>query len=80
MNFWQGVGEGYIEADWYAPERYTSQIEGIKNIRFGRDRDEILVKVISPKGLLLPNKVVIGDEIINITFEKSDKYNWELNY
>jgi hypothetical protein len=61
-----GLGEGYREGDHYAPERYYSSIDGIKNIRIydsnihfnlpEKKLPVIIVKVDSPKGYLIPKK------------------------
>ncbi len=37
LNLREGVGEGYVDGDYYAPSRYYSRIEGVKNIRFGKE-------------------------------------------
>ena len=36
LNLREGVGEGYVAEDYYAPARYYSKIAGVKNIRFGK--------------------------------------------
>lgn len=82
-NLLTGVGEGYIEGDYYAPTRYYSQIPGVKNLRrYTNSNDEwcIDVKVVSPAGYLLPNKVVIDDTMFNVVYTQSSNYSDRLDY
>jgi hypothetical protein len=79
LNLFQGVGTGYIEGDYYAPDRVYSRIEGVKNIRFD-DKGVILVKVTSPKGYLLPSSVVIEGREFKIIFAESENYSDEVDY
>ena len=58
MNFIDGVGSGYTEGDYYAPDRYYSGIKGVKNVRF-TGSDTILVKILSPVGGLLPEEIEV---------------------
>ncbi len=73
LNLINGVGEGYIEGDAYAQERYYSSIHGIKNIRINSDvegNDFILVKLY--KNIALPENIVVnGDKFpIYVMFSK----------
>jgi hypothetical protein len=58
LNLFQGVGDGFVDGDYYAQDRVYSRIKGVKNIRLNNP-DTILDKVTSPKGYLLPSSVVI---------------------
>lgn len=79
LNLWNGVGDGYVEGDYYASNRYYSKIPGVKNIR-NCNKNQILVKVISPAGYLLPNSVTINGEEITLVFEESTKYDNTMDY
>lgn len=79
-NLLDGVGEGLVEGDYYAPTRYYSTIPGIKNIRIHRDyfndTTTVEVKVTSPKGRLIPKKVLGYDVVISC----SSKYGERIDY
>ena len=77
LNLISGVG--VISADYYAPLRYYSAIEGVKNIRRNGD-SSILVKVESPKGLLLPKQVTIGNDTYDICVIFSKNFEEGLDY
>jgi len=79
MNLIDGVGSGYTEGDYYAPDRYYSGIKGVKNIRF-YGSDTILVKIISPVGELLPKAIEVRDKTYVVTFVESDKYSSTVDY
>ena len=54
LNLREGVGEGYVDGDYYAPTRFYSRIEGVKNIRFGKREADIMgveIKCYSRKGV-----------------------------
>lgn len=78
LNLLSGVGDGYVAGDYYAPNRYYSQIKGVKNIRM--TRGEIWVKVTTPSGYLLPDMVRIGNDTYSVIFDKSTKFNNEVDY
>ena len=78
LNLINGVGCGFVAGDYYAPDRYYSQIPGIKNIRICDD--EIVVKVISPRGKLIPNKVIMNDAVYTVKFIYSDDYDPTMDY
>lgn len=78
LNLMNGVGDRFVAGDYYAPDRYYSQIPGIKNIRICDDK--IVVKVISPKGKLIPNKVVMNDAAYAVKFVYSNNYNPLVDY
>jgi hypothetical protein len=80
LNLWNGVGEGYVEGDSYAPNRYYSKIPGVKNIRLNGNDDKILVKVRSQRGYLIPDTVNINGGEVSITFYESEKYSDEMDY
>lgn len=79
LNLLDGVGDGYISGDYYAPNRYYSKIGGVKNIRRCGDTG-ILVKIVSPSGYLLPDKINVRGNEMNIVFTESDKFEDELDY
>ena len=79
MNLIDGVGSGYTDGDYYAPNRYYSGINGVKNIRFSGS-DTILVKIISPVGELLPKAIEVRDKTYVVTFIESDKYSSTVDY
>lgn len=96
LNLLRGVGlgvglDGYIEGDYYAPERYYSSIDGIKNIRIydsnihfnleEKKLAEIIVKVDSPKGYLISQEnVKLNGQEFTIEFIKSDNYTNQVTY
>ena len=74
-NLLDGVGDGYTPADNYAPERYYSTIDGVKNLRIhvemGEQKEKvrvIVVKLLSPKGKLLPEKITVRKVDYKIEF------------
>jgi len=80
-NLLDGVGEGFVEGDYYAPDRYYSRIPGVKNIR-------IRVGFTTPATIYvklyyftpLPEKITLfGEEYRVETFESS-RYSDELPY
>lgn len=79
LNLWNGVGEGYIEGDYYANNRYYSKIPGVKNIRID-GKDKISVKVTSQRGYLIPDTVNVNGSDVSITFVESKKYGDEMDY
>ena len=78
LNLINGVGDRFVSGDYYAPDRYYSQIPGIKNIRICDD--EIVVKLLSPRGKLIPNKVITNDAIYTVKFVYSDNYDPIVDY
>ncbi len=80
-NLLDGVGEGFVEGDYYAPNRYYSRIPGVKNIRIRvgfTSPATIYVKLYSPTPL--PEKInIYGEEYVVETFESS-RYSDKLNY
>lgn len=78
-NLLCGVGEGFVEGDYYATTRYYSSIPGVKNIRMV-DECNILVKVGSPSGYLLPNNIDIDGKNYSIAFTESKKYREKIDY
>lgn len=61
-NLLDRIGDGYVHGDYYAPDRYYSEIPGVKNIRVRLDseafpdksNDKVVVKLTD--NVLLPNK------------------------
>lgn len=78
-NLIDGVGEGYIEGDYFAPSRYYSEMQGVKNIRMGEE-GVVEVKITSPAGLLLPKEVVIKGVALRVIIFRSSKYEDEVDY
>lgn len=79
MNLIDGVGSGYTEGDYYAPDRYYSGIKGVKNIRFYGD-NTIIVKILSPVGDLMPEKIEVRGTTYDVVCTKSDKYSSTVDY
>ena len=84
-NLLNGVGEGYIAEDYYSSDRYYSDIEGVKNIRLLAPEKEgyeaeIMVKVTSPKGYLIPKEIQIDGKKYYTAFIHSKNYNSEIDY
>ena len=81
LNLLNGVGDGYVEGDYYAPSRYYSSIEGVKNIRIREAFPNwIFVKVISPRGYLLPKKIKVGGTQFRIEFLQSKNFSERVDY
>ena len=78
LNLLAGVGDGYVAGDDYAPERYYSQIKGVKNIRI--IDGGIYVKVTAPSGYLLPSSVRIEGNTYVVRFSKSIAYFTAMDY
>ena len=78
-NLLTGVGKGFVEGDYYADTRYYSEIPGIKNIRLGYE-NEIIVKVDSPIGKLLPPTLKMQDHEFKLVIIYSTKYSDALDY
>ena len=78
-NLIDGVGKGYVEGDYYADTRYYSEINGVKNIRFGRE-DEIVVKIISPSGWLIPDVINVKSIEFKLSIAYSSKYKEMIDY
>jgi len=80
LNLRDGVGEGFVDGDHYAPSRYYSSIPGVKNIRFDSD-GSVLAKIESPKGRLLPKRINLGgSEDVLVWIILSDAYTEEIDY
>lgn len=85
-NLIDGVGDGYIPEDHYACERYYSTIDGVKNFRIYRAMNEqkeifvLEVKILSPKGRLLPDEIKVRNQKYVIEFLKSKNYNPKMDY
>lgn len=80
-NLLDGVGEGFVEGDYYAPDRYYSKIPGVKNIR-------IRVGLTSPATIYvklyyyvpLPEKITLDGEEYEVKTFESRRYSNKLNY
>lgn len=86
-NLLNHVGSGYVEEDYYASARYYSEIPGVKNIRVysyaDPDKNEkgcIGLKILSPKGKLVPSEINIDGSIYTIEFWKSKNYSPWIDY
>jgi hypothetical protein len=80
LNLSEGVSNNFISGDDYADSRIYSKIEGVKNIRFSRFCDSVIVKVTSPKGFLVPERIKVQDVVYEIVFSHSDKFNENIDY
>ena len=78
LNLINGVGDGFVSGDYYAPDRYYSHIPGIKNIRICDDK--IVVKLLSPRGKLIPNKVITDDTVYTVKLVYSNNYDPIVDY
>ena len=80
-NLIDGVGEGFVEGDYYAPDRYYSRIPGVKNIRIRRGfttPTTICVKLYS--FVPLPEKITLDGEEYEVKTFESSRYSNKLNY
>lgn len=82
LNFLHGCGEGFTEEDYYAPERYYSEIEGVKNFKINDYTKTLILKVTSPKGALLGglSPININDIEYDIEITWSEKASEEIDY
>lgn len=81
LNLLEGVGEGFKEANYYAPDRYYSCMRGIKNIRFlDEHQRKVEVKITSPIGKLLPPQVEAAGKSFDISYVMSSHYTGEIDY
>lgn len=84
LNLEDGVGESFIPGDHYAPDRYYSNIEGVKNLRnvtrFGDPDGTIVAKITSPVGKLLPTKIKIEGKEYRIEIIHSNNYSDAVDY
>jgi len=72
-------GVDIIPSDYYADTRKYSKIPGVKNIRMSYN-NTIIVKLLSQKGHLLPDKINIRGEEYAIEFAYSKHYDECLDY
>lgn len=81
-NLLFGCGAGFTEEDYYAPVRYYSKIDGVKNIRINEHTDTVILKVTSQKGALLGNlsPIKINDVDYDIEITWSNKASEEMDY
>ena len=80
-NLLDGVGDGFVEGDYYAPDRYYSRIPGVKNIRIRRGFTTpaaIYVKLYFD--VPLPEKITIDGEEYEVKTFESSRYSNELYY
>lgn len=78
-NLLTGVGSGFVDGDFYADTRYYSELPGIKNLRMGFD-NELIVKVNSPIGKLLPATLKVQDNEFKLVILYSTRYSDALDY
>lgn len=76
LNLIDGVGEGFESASHWAPKRYYSKIQGVKNIRFEWDR--IVVKLLDRRGYDLPPTITIRGEKYKVYFMESKNFTEEV--
>lgn len=85
-NLLDGVGDGFVSSDYYAKDRYYSSIKGVKNLRIYKPEEveekdaELLVKILSPKGKLLPKEITVRNIRYKIKFISSKNYTMEVDY
>lgn len=78
-NLLTGVGKGLVEGDYYADTRYYSSLPGVKNIRMGFE-NELIVKVDSPIGKVLPATIKVQDNEFKLVIIYSTRYSDALDY
>jgi len=82
-NLIQGVGK-IIPEDYYAETRIQSGIPGVKNIRFFTDyrngTKEVICKITSPVGKLLPRSIEVDGVIYPIYIIESKHYKEICDY
>jgi hypothetical protein len=71
-NLIDGVGSNMVASDYYAAERYYSDIEGIKNIREGGNKT-IIVKITAP--VEIPDFIEVKGEKWAITVIESKNFS-----
>jgi len=76
LNLLSGVGEGYIDEDYYAPDRYYSSIDGVKNIRISGNDDVVTVKLY--QNIILPNTIEVDGKIYSIKVIYSKNYSHKI--
>jgi len=72
-------GIDVVSGDYYAPTRKYSKIPGVKNIRLSWN-NTIIVKLLSPKGHLLPDRINVRGQEYEIEFSYSRHYDECLDY
>jgi len=72
-------GIGVVSGDYYAETRLYSRIPGVKNIRRSYN-NTIIVKLLSQRGHLLPDKINVRGEEYTIEFAYSKHYDECLDY
>lgn len=80
-NLLDGVGEGFVEGDYYAPDRYYSKTPGVKNIRIRAGFTTpatIYVKLYTY--VPLPEKITLDGEEYEVKTFESRRYSNKLNY
>ena len=85
MNLRDNAGKGFTAGDYYAGNRYYSEIPGVKNLRWcnydeNGNPTSIDVKITSPKGMLIPRNVEIGDWRLTVIFTESKNYDPTVDY
>lgn len=88
LNLLDGVGDGFVVGDDYAPTRFYSRIPGVKNIRVvecnpfrtSQFPPYLEVKVTSPKGELLPREIEVRGQVYKVTLVESKRYDATLDY
>lgn len=84
-NLVDGVGDGYIESDYYAPTRYYCtpelNIDGVKNIRLERRETAtnvkytaVVVKLLDPRGFMLPKSVKVRGKGYIVEYSESARF------
>jgi hypothetical protein len=76
LNLLDGVGEGFVGASFWAPKRYYSKIQGVKNIRFEWNR--IVIKMLDRRGYDLPPTINIRGEKYTLYFVESKNFTEEV--
>lgn len=73
LNLCDCVGKGFRSGNYYAPDRFYSEIPGVKNIRF-ESAGAILVKLYDKRGYDLPETIEVRGKAFCVHFTESKNY------
>lgn len=80
LNLCDCVGKGFRSGNYYAPDRFYSEIPGVKNIRFKQVKNNgewvtgILVKLYDKRGFDLPQTLEVRGTTFYIHFIESENF------
>ena len=80
-NFIHCISDNFVEGDYYAPSRLYSKVPGVKNIRWHDEEEkQLLIKITSPAGMLIPNTIVVDEVKYSVVFTYSSKFEERVDY